>query len=181
MLSQTLLLALAGAVSALPGQMQARQDSECLEAMQSVYKGMPTPAPALVSFYATQTQTDPCKMTLPPAVESAQSSLQSAASSWLAANGDGIASAAEKCPDLASLTGNIELPSCTDGASSGNTSGDDADDADDSSDDSSESNDDSEANDDTDSDSDENAGHRDTGLAAAAVAIAAFVGVVAVL
>jgi hypothetical protein len=182
MLSQNILIALAGAaaVHALPNNMQARDETEdmmaCASAMQTAYKGMPTPPPALMSFYVTQTQTDPCSMTLPASLQSAYSSMQSAAASWFEANGDAVSSAMEKCPDMASLTNDIQLPTCTDAGNSGNTSGGSS---------SGEANDDtsggSDNDNDNDSDSDENAGHRNTGVAGLAVAAAAFIGVVAVV
>ncbi|KAH6856313.1 hypothetical protein B0I37DRAFT_73339 [Chaetomium sp. MPI-CAGE-AT-0009] len=182
MLSQTLLIALAGAatVSALPGNMQERQVedyAECATALQSAMKGMPTAPPALASFYVTQTETDFCSMTVPASLSSAYASMTSAAVSWYSANGDAISSALDKCPDMASLTQNMQIPTCTGGASSGNTSGGDSDDNDNASGSGNSEN----ANDKTDGDDKKNAGHRDTGLAAAAVGIAAFIGVVAVL
>ncbi|KAH6632107.1 hypothetical protein F5144DRAFT_602854 [Chaetomium tenue] len=176
MLSQTLLIALTGAVavSALPNNVQERQVedyAECASAISSAYKGIPTAPPELQSFYMTQTQTDFCSMTYPASLQSAVSSFQSAGSSWAAANSANINSALSKCPDMASLTNDIQLPSCTGGTDSSNSGG--------SSD--GPANDDTSGGSDSDSDKDENAGHRNTGVAGLAVAAAAFIGVVAVV
>ncbi|EAQ87785.1 predicted protein [Chaetomium globosum CBS 148.51] len=183
MLSQTLLIALSGAVavSALPNNVQERQVedyAECASAISSAYKGMPTPPPELQSFYMTQTQTDFCSMTYPASLQPVVSSFQSAGSSWAAANSAKVSSAMSKCPDMASLTNDIQLPSCTGGTDSSNSGG-----SSDGNDDTSggSDNDNDNNNNNSNSDSDENAGHRNTGVAGLAVAAAAFIGVVAVV
>lgn len=178
MLSQNLLIAVAGAVAvnALPN-LQARGEAEdiaaCASAVQSAYKGMPTAPPALQSFYVTQTATDFCSMTIPASLQPTYSSLQSAASSWFAANSARISSALEKCPDMASLTSDMQLPTCTDAGSSGNTGGSGSGQANDNTSGGSDNN--------SGNGSDKNAGHRNTGVAGLAVAAAAFIGVVAVV
>ncbi|KAK4103398.1 hypothetical protein N658DRAFT_484351 [Parathielavia hyrcaniae] len=101
--SQTLLLSLAGVAAA--GHIQVRRDvvarqtdvdmSECAEAVMSLITDLP-PVP---TEFAEMTWMA-CTMTVPPALESVYSSYMSEYSSWHAENGDAFSSAMAMCPEL---------------------------------------------------------------------------------
>jgi hypothetical protein len=172
MLSQTLLLTLAGvaAASTLPGPLEARQDADlesCMSAISSAYDGVPTQPPAIVSFFATQTETDPCKFTVPSSLEGVYLSWQSAASSFFAERGPEITAAVSRCPSLADTVTTGSIATCTDSSSSGSNNND--------------NNDNNNNNNNNNGSTKPNAGHRETGFAGAAVAAAGFLAVVAAL
>lgn len=190
MLSQTVLLALAGAASA--NFLQLRQDfdipdvsDECIEAAQnleSVYSEMPTRAPSAYESWLSEvissTITDPC---MPTDVASAVESWMSGASSFYSANGDILSSVAEACsttvPPLSSIASQFAIPTC--GSGSGSSSNND--DSDDDNDAEGSSNNDDDDDDDDDDDSQKDAATRPAGLVGAAVALAGFLGVVLAL
>ncbi len=112
MRSQTALVALAGVASAnmmVPvhnarraveaRQTSAADASACLDAIESLITGMPTPNSVVTAFVATAT--DFCNISLPPSVESAYSSYESAISSWYGAHSKEWSSALAKCPSSA--------------------------------------------------------------------------------
>lgn len=137
MLSQTLLLTLAGAATAsvnlapvhreaVRREILARQTDEagasaCLDAMMSIATELPPPPAEYGNFIVTQTETDPCSITLPSTLEASMSSYVSVVSSWFSASSDHWSSAMSQCPDLATLTDDIDLPECTGKTDSGNT------------------------------------------------------------
>ncbi|KAH6635007.1 hypothetical protein B0J18DRAFT_35983 [Chaetomium sp. MPI-SDFR-AT-0129] len=173
MVSKTFILSLVGVAAAMPGQPQARDALDdlkaCTEALATVTSGMPGFPTEVASFYLTQTETDPCKVTPPPAVESKLSSYQAAASSWFNENGEAYSSAISKCPggDLAIPTP-TNLPTTCGGSTGGSSSGGDSSSGSGSG---SGSGNGDKPNDAT----------RSTGLVAMAAALAGFVGVVAAL
>lgn len=141
MISQSLLVAALAATAAATGSMnlhpahqavkravEARQtDSSgaaaCASSLMSIASDMPTPPAALMSFAATNTQTDPCSITLPPDVESAISSYGQEAQSWFSENEDDFSSVIEDCPDVASIYSSASaaieaaaLPTCAGGS-----------------------------------------------------------------
>lgn len=174
MVSKTFILSLVGVAAALPGQPQARDALDdlkaCTEALAQVTSGMPTFPTELVSFYMTQTETDPCKVTPPPAVQSKVESYEAAASSWFNEHGDAYSSAIDKCPGPDPTMAVPTLPVCGGSDNGDSTSGGD---------DSNSGNGDGQANDNTEDD--DSAATRPTGVIAMAVALAGFVGVVAAL
>ena len=166
---QTILLALAGTAAAnlvpLPADavkhaIKARQTdldsaNACLDAMNSVLTGMPTVGPDFAKWAASQTETDACKVTVPASLSSVFSSHQSAASSFWAANSAAVSKALSLCPgDVASMTDSLTIPTCEAGGSSSGPSNNNG---------------------------GKNAANRQTGLAGTAVALAGFLGVVALL
>ncbi|KAL2126650.1 hypothetical protein VTI74DRAFT_471 [Chaetomium olivicolor] len=88
----------------------------------SVYSSMPTPPPAVQNFLMTNTQTDPCKLTMPPNVDSVYSSYLNAVSSWYNKNSDAWSSALSQCPaGYVTNTEVVEGHACTQGSgNSGN-------------------------------------------------------------
>ncbi|KAK4032284.1 hypothetical protein C8A01DRAFT_20623 [Parachaetomium inaequale] len=167
MLSQTLLLTLAGvaAASILPGHLEARQGEDttaCMAAISSAFAGAPTQPAAIVSYFATQTETDACKITVPSSLEGVYASYTSAAASFFAERGAAITAAVSKCPSLADATEGLNAPTCTDTSSSGSGSNNNN-------------------NNNNSGSGKPNAGHRETGFAGAAIAAAGFLAIVAAL
>lgn len=128
MLSQTLLIALAGTAAAMAPRpdivkraLEARQTDEagmsaCLDAMQSLITAMPTPPPAV------DITGDPCTFTVPKSLESAYSSYQSAITSWYTAHSSQWSSALAQCPDSDAFTSDLDsASSCTAVNNSGNS------------------------------------------------------------
>ncbi|KAK4152144.1 hypothetical protein C8A00DRAFT_35168 [Chaetomidium leptoderma] len=215
MLSQTLILTLAGVATAnmavdhmaMKRGIEERQTDEagasaCVDAMQSLITSMPTVPAAVASFAATQTETNACSITVPNSLQSAYASYTNAASSWYTAHLGDFSSAFAKCPDYATFTDDFNTPSCTDGSSSGNNgnggsqttgpsgsqetgSGSNSGNGNDNNNDNNNNNEPGKnepgKNEPGKNEPGKNAGHRETGLAGAAVAIAAFLGVVALL
>jgi len=224
MLSQTLLVALAGVASAnmvvpsphvVKRAIEARQTDEagmsaCLSAMAALITDMPTAAPAVTDFFVTATG-DPCSLSVPPSLKSAYSSYESAVHSWYTAHSVQWSSALAQCPDSDAFTSDLSGSSCTaaDSGNSGSNGGGSGSKTTDSSD-SQETGSGSGSGSKTSSgagsaaatggsgngngsgnnnnnngngngNAGKNAGHRDTGLAGAAVAIAGVLGAVALL
>ncbi|KAL2164797.1 hypothetical protein VTH06DRAFT_93 [Thermothelomyces fergusii] len=194
MISQTVILALAGAASANFLQLRDPQfdySPECqsaLAGLESLSTAAPTQHPAISSWFeqmASTTITDACEVTVPPKVQDAISSLQSAWKSVYDENKDLISSANKACgsifPDISELTSTFAVPSCTSTPSSdsGKKDDDKDDDKDDKDDDDSDD-DDSKTEGASDGDKD-SAASRPVGLFGMAVALAGFLGVVAAL
>jgi hypothetical protein len=181
---QTILLALAGTAAAnlvpLPADavkhaIKARQTdldsaNACMDAMNSFLTEMPTAGPDFVDWAASQTETDACKVTVPASLSSVLSSYQSAASSFWAANSAAFNKAVSACPgDIATMTDSFTVPTCEAGGSSSGGNGGGS------------SNSNNNNNNNNNNNGGENAANRQTGLAGAAVALAGFLGVVALL
>ncbi|KXX77999.1 hypothetical protein MMYC01_205166 [Madurella mycetomatis] len=181
---------------------EARQtdgSEACTAALMSIATDMPTPPSEIMSFAMTATETDPCSITLPPNVESAISSYAQEAQSWFSENESEFSSVMEDCPDVASIYSSASaalesaaLPTC-DGGSGNNGGSDSGSSNDDNNDDSNNNGDDNTGGDDNEggndnsnsndsgNEDDESAGARPTGFVGAAIAVAGFLGVVAVL
>jgi hypothetical protein len=177
MFAKTALLAvLVGSVAArhgllYPGALAVERDLEarqtnaaaCAEAEASIYQGLPTPPPAIVSYEATHTATDPCSVTVPASLSSDFSSYESAVASWFAAHSSQIESVMSQCPQFSTpaTAGSGCSTSAAGGsgatAAAGTTTGGSA------------------------SSASKNVGPRETGLTGAALAAAGLFGFVAAL
>ncbi|KAJ4292880.1 hypothetical protein N0V88_005540 [Collariella sp. IMI 366227] len=209
MLSQSLLLALAGTAAAyyelVPGGLAMKRDlmpretdtpsDECLEAVQAVITLMPTSPTELNEFYATMSDggdADPCKITYPPPVESAFSSYMSEISSWWGENSDEFSAALSKCPEGQSTEYDLQAVLTCDGSENGaggagaatTTSADKPAETGGSTggtDSGSGSGNDNNNNNNNNNGGDKNAAHRETGFMGAAVALAGVLGAVIAL
>ncbi|KAL2165599.1 hypothetical protein VTG60DRAFT_4266 [Thermothelomyces hinnuleus] len=183
MISRSVLLSLAGVASANFLQLRAPQasyDPQCLSALselQTLATAIPTTTDPVIASWnselATATITDICQITVPPDVQSAYSSIADKYSSIVEENKDAFSAASKYCadlmPDLSDVTASLaSLPKCTNAAGSSGSDSDDDNDNDN----------DSEGSSSGDKD---NAASRPTGLLGMAVALAGFLGVVAVL
>ncbi|KAK2778614.1 infection structure specific protein [Colletotrichum kahawae] len=145
----------------LPRQTDASADP-CLNALATVYSNAPTPPPKLVSYEMTASaQTDPCSVTVPSDLSSDYASYTSAVLSWVDANSASIASALSQCSTLTDLS--TEIPVCT--ATSAGSGGSKA----------------TGTAGGSGGTGSKNAGPRETGMVAAVVAAAGFVGAAAFL
>lgn len=165
---------------ALAIRQTAAPEATCLSALLSAYGSVPTPPPELVSFYATHTPTDACDTgSIPATLSPVYQTYESSIFSWFTAHSSAIYSALSQCP---AYTSNIaQSPVCTSalpgaggagsgpaatttaagsgatGAGSGSGSGSSG------------------------STATKNAGPKETGFVAAAVAAAGFIGAIAAL
>lgn len=79
-------------------------DAACMSAIDTIYSlvtNIPTPPADVASFVATQTDSDPCSVSIPNSLTSEYSSWTSQVLSWYSASAEGpISSAAAQCPSL---------------------------------------------------------------------------------
>ncbi|KAK4169916.1 hypothetical protein QBC43DRAFT_365532 [Cladorrhinum sp. PSN259] len=98
--------------------------SACLSTLTAVLKDVPTPPAAIVSFAVTQTETDPCSVSIPNSLTSAYSSYSSALQSWFSTKSDSLTNALKVCPGYEDLVSSYEAPTCaTAGPSKGGSGG----------------------------------------------------------
>ncbi|KAI6359176.1 hypothetical protein MCOR25_007146 [Pyricularia grisea] len=83
----------------------------CLASLVSISKGLPTPGADLLSALASNTETNPCSITVPASVSDKFNSYTSTIRSWYSSNSAAINSVLSQCPKLSSLAG--QLPVCT--------------------------------------------------------------------
>ncbi|KAK1988895.1 hypothetical protein LZ30DRAFT_697928 [Colletotrichum cereale] len=84
----------------------------CLNALNTVYANAPTPPPKVLSYEMTAPpQTDPCSVTMPAEISADYSTYTSQILSWADANSASIQSALSLCSTLTDLTASI--PVCT--------------------------------------------------------------------
>ncbi|TLD26757.1 hypothetical protein PspLS_04918 [Pyricularia sp. CBS 133598] len=90
----------------------------CLGSLMSISKSLPTPGADLVSALASNTETNPCSITVAASVSDKFNAYTSTVRSWYSSNSAAINSVLSQCPKLSSLAG--QLPVCTgkDGSSS---------------------------------------------------------------
>ncbi|KAJ4136480.1 hypothetical protein NW768_004093 [Fusarium equiseti] len=84
---------------------------ECQSAVLDLAKGVPTPAPEIVSDLLENPQTDPCDFSTPASLSSEYSSYSADIVSWYAKNSEDIMSAVKECPELAQFASMV--PMCT--------------------------------------------------------------------
>lgn len=75
----------------------------CLDGLMSIYSSLPTPPPQLVDWEETASITDPCSITIPASVSAAFSSYESEALSWYTQHSSEIFSALSQCPQYSSV------------------------------------------------------------------------------
>ncbi|GKT45448.1 uncharacterized protein ColSpa_05629 [Colletotrichum spaethianum] len=174
----------------LPRQTSNPTADPCINALGTVYANAPTPPPKIVSYEMTAPpQTNPCSVTVPAELSADYSSYTSAVLSWVDANSASIASAMSVCSTLTDLTAEIPVCTATGGAAaSGSSSPTATDDGDSpsatgkatgSATGAGGSNPTGTRN--SPSQVTPNAGPRETGMVAAAVVAAGFIGVAALL
>ncbi|KZL85380.1 infection structure specific protein [Colletotrichum incanum] len=101
----------------LPRQTLDLSADPCLNALGTVYANAPTPPPKIVSYEMTAPlQTDPCSITVPAEISADYSSYTSQVLSWVGANSASIQSALSVCSTLTDLTAEIPVCTATEGA-----------------------------------------------------------------
>ncbi|WYZ45856.1 hypothetical protein EsH8_IX_000081 [Colletotrichum jinshuiense] len=101
---------------AIPTQTDVAADP-CLNALATVYANAPTPPPKVVSYEMTAApQTNPCSIALPSELSADYASYTSQVLSWVSANSASIASAVSVCSTLTDLTTELALCTATDSA-----------------------------------------------------------------
>ncbi|TLS29827.1 hypothetical protein PpBr36_01192 [Pyricularia pennisetigena] len=83
----------------------------CLASLISISKTLPTPGVDLLSALASNTETNPCSITVAASVSDKFNSYTSTVRSWYSSNSAAINSVLSQCPKLSSLAG--QLPVCT--------------------------------------------------------------------
>ncbi|KAH8911170.1 hypothetical protein BR93DRAFT_964984 [Coniochaeta sp. PMI_546] len=100
--------------------------TSCLSGLLSIYSSLPTPPPAIVSWEESATFTDPCSITIPASISAEFSSYESQALSWFTAHSSELYSALSQCPQYSSVAGGAgdsAPPVCTAGTGGGSGSG----------------------------------------------------------
>ncbi|WQF85603.1 hypothetical protein CDEST_10617 [Colletotrichum destructivum] len=106
----------------LPSQTGELLGDPCLNALATVYANAPTPPPKILSYEVTAPlPTNPCSLSIPAEISADYASYTSAILSWADANSASIKSAVSVCSTLTDLA--IDIPICTvTGATSAATS-----------------------------------------------------------
>ncbi|KAL4722980.1 hypothetical protein ACLX1H_010220 [Fusarium chlamydosporum] len=86
---------------------------ECQTAILGLAKGIPTPAPEIMSDLLEHPQTDPCDFSTPASLSSEYKAYSSEIISWYGKNVDGIMSAVKECPEIASLASMVPICEAT--------------------------------------------------------------------
>jgi uncharacterized membrane protein YgcG len=76
----------------------------CLTALQSLYSTVPTPPPELVKYEESNPPTDPCTYSVPNSLTSQFTSYEMAVRSWYDQHSSEFISALSACPQFSSLT-----------------------------------------------------------------------------
>jgi hypothetical protein len=92
---------------------QARQtfDTGCLTAILSVYSSAPTPPPEIASYESAHPQTDPCSFSTPDSLSAQFSTYQSQVMSWFGAHSSELYAALSQCPIATKFA--TAVPVCT--------------------------------------------------------------------
>lgn len=96
--------------------------TSCLSGLMSIYSSLPTPPPEILSWEQTATFDDPCSITVPGSISAAFSSYESEALSWYTAHSSELDAALSQCPQYSSVAGGAgdsAPPVCTGGTGSG--------------------------------------------------------------
>ncbi|KAK1570232.1 infection structure specific protein [Colletotrichum navitas] len=103
----------------LPRQTDIAADP-CLNFLNTVYANAPTPPPKIVSYEMTAPhQTDPCSITVPAELSADYSSYTSEVLSWVDANSASIQSALSVCSTITDLSASVPVCSATSGSTGG--------------------------------------------------------------
>lgn len=80
-------------------------DAECLSALMGLYSTIPTPPPEVLSFAgdAATATGDLCTLSIPETIKPAYSSYEAEVVSWLKDNEKGISSALDECPQYSAM------------------------------------------------------------------------------
>lgn len=190
------LLALASSASALDyGQLLDRANavnrdlvarqttvataSRCADEWLSLVSSLPSPPPEVISFEKTATETNPCSFTVPSSLSAAFASYENVASSWYSAHASVLTSFFSHCP--AYSTDINYCSTSTSSAGSGSSPGTTATTTSASSGPATTGGSSSSSSSTASGTASPNAGPRETGLTAAGVLVAGFVGLVAAL
>lgn len=96
--------------------------TSCLSGLMSIYSSLPTPPPEILSWEQTATFDDPCSITVPGSISAAFSSYESEALSWYTAHSSDLDAALSQCPQYSSVaggSGDSAPPVCTGGSGVG--------------------------------------------------------------
>ncbi|EFQ34768.1 infection structure specific protein [Colletotrichum graminicola M1.001] len=100
----------------LPRQTDIAADP-CLNVLNTVYANAPTPPPKIVSYEMTAPhQTDPCSITVPAELSAEYASYTSEVLSWVDANSASIQSALSVCSTITGISASIPVCSATAGS-----------------------------------------------------------------
>ncbi|CAM1503178.1 Fc.00g079540.m01.CDS01 [Cosmosporella sp. VM-42] len=102
-----------------PRQTDGSISTECQTALLEVYSSVPTPPVAIISDLAEHPQTDPCHFSTPASLSKEYASYSSEVVSWYSANQDEISSALSECPILSQYA--TAVPVCATGAGGDNS------------------------------------------------------------